>query len=69
MTVMKYTASESWVAFGAGPTRALEQAAIRGAARRKHFNWNMALGMGTVLLVSAAGWAGVLFLVSSLVSR
>jgi len=69
MTVMKYAASESWAAFGARPTRALEQTAIPGAARRKHFNWNMALGMGTVLLVSAAGWAGVLLLVSSLVGR
>jgi len=51
------------------PTLPRENPRIRNTARWKCLNWNMALGLGTVALVSAAGWAGALLLVSSLLNK
>jgi hypothetical protein len=39
---------------------------ILSAVGWRRFNWNALIGLATVVLVSAIGWAGVLLLVSSL---
>jgi hypothetical protein len=51
------------------PSGPREKPRVLNTARWKCFNWNMALGLGTMALVSAAGWAGAVLLVSSLLNK
>jgi hypothetical protein len=51
------------------PALPKEKPRIRNTVRWRCFNWNMALGLATIALVSAAGWAGALLLVSSLLRK
>lgn len=46
-----------------------EKPRVLETVRWKCFNWNTALGLGTVALVSAAGWAGIALLVSTLLEH
>jgi len=46
-----------------------EDPRIRETVRWKCFNWNAALGIGTIAVISIAGWAGVALLVSSLLEH
>ena len=48
------------------PALLREKPGIRDTVRWKCWDWNTAIGLGTIALVSAVGWAGVLLLISSL---
>jgi hypothetical protein len=67
--------SASVSAYGFSPVERSDAAAqphedgIANAAQWKRFNWNMALGLATMLAVSAAGWTVFAIIISSLWSK
>jgi hypothetical protein len=51
------------------PALPRENRRIRNTVRWKGWCWNMAIGLGAMALVSAAGWAGIILLVSSMLNK